>query len=244
MTQFAFQFFDGFPSGPSHVLHVVRQLQQTEVGRIFLASLPPRVTFRFHEGDAASRASASTLLATITLPRNTFRGPFETAQTVIHELAHLIQRVQQLDPTLKGLLEGAHRVLNRHRGDRRFAWVAEPLDLIETEETLAQDVVGLIFRFGWGRNYRDRYYVPGDERSPPPGALRPTLSAPDRATFLATLRRLQARQLSPEQLRANWNGYERFYERALEAGWVGEDPRFLARLANGRRERGGTAVRP
>ena len=107
------------------------------------------------------------------------------------------------------------------------------------EETLAQEVVGLIYRLGWGRNYRDRYYVPGDEAEPPAGALRPTLSAPDRATFLATLRRLRATQLSPEQLRANWQAYEEFYRRALSVGWVGDDPQWRAKLAAMRAQRGG-----
>lgn len=241
MERFVFQGFKSYPPGPARILHVVRQLEQTEVGRLFLINSPQQITFRFSEGDAASRASANSTLDIIKIPRNTFTSPFKTQQTVIHELAHLLQRVQQLDPDLKGLLNGLYPVLSRHRADRRFAWVTEPLDRVRTEETMAQDVVGLIFRLGWGRDYRNSYYVPGDEGSPPPGALRPTLSASDRGLFLAAIRRLQAARLSPEQLRANWEGFEECYSRALKIGWVGEDARFRALLKNGRLQRGGAS---
>lgn len=221
----------------------MRELRQAEVGRLFLANLPPYITFHFAEGDATSRASANTLVELIYVYRNTFRSTFETASTVIHELAHLIQQVSMLHPALKGLLESAWKVLNRHRADRRFAWVAEPLDRVRTEETMTQDLVGLIYRLGWGRNYRDRYYVPGDEGSPPSGALRPTLTAAERGMFIAAISRLRAARLSPAQLRANWEGYEEFYTRALKVGWVGEDPRWKARLTNERQQRGAASPR-
>lgn len=243
MTHFVFRHVDRYPTGPARILHVVRQLQQTEVGRLFLANLPSTITFVLQEGDITSRASARWLTATIAIPKNTFRSPFETEQTVIHELAHLLQQVPQLDLSLRDFLEGIPSVLNRHRGDRRFGWVTEPLDRVRTEETMAQDLVGLIFRLGWGRNYRDRYYVPGDEKSPPPGALRPTLSASDRGLFLAAMRRLRAKQLSPEQLRANWEAFEEFYTRALKVGWVGEDARYRALLTNERQQRGAAIPR-
>ena len=211
MTQFAFRNFEGYATGPARIMHVVRQLQLSEVGRLFLNSLPHNVTFVFVQGDAASRASVRWLIAKIFIPRIAFRGPHETQQTVIHELARLLQRVAQFDAEIREFLEGAHNILLRHVADRRFAWVTEPLDRIRTEETMAQDLVGLIFRLGYGRDFHDRYYVPGDERPPPPGTLRPTLTAPERATFLAAMRRLQAIQLSPEQLRANWMAFEEFH---------------------------------
>ena len=242
MTTFHFQGFGNQPAERARIENVIRQLRLTEVGRLFLSRMPPRVTFRYHKGDKGSRASADSLLDRIVVPQNTFDSRFDTYQTMIHELAHLLQSTRQLDLDIRGLLEGAHGILVKHRNDRRFAWVAAPLKQLTTEETLAQDIVSLIFRLGYGRAYTDHYYIPGDGAVPPSGTLRPTLTAQDRLTFERVMRKLGANALSGEELRSNLRAYEEFYRRALSAGWVGSDERFRARLDAMRRQRGANAT--
>jgi len=237
MTTFSFQGFAERPAERARIENVIRQLRLSEAGRLFLSRMPPRVTFRYYKGDKASRASADPLLDRISVPQNTFDGRFGAYQTIIHELAHLLQTTRQLDFEIKGLLEGAHNILVKHQGDRRFAWVSAPLKTLMTEETLSQDIVSLIFRLGYGRTYTDHYYVPGDGAVPPAGVLRQTLTVQDRRLLEQVMRKLQSTTLSGEQLRSNFRAYEAFYERALNAGWVGSDAQFKARLDAERRRR-------
>lgn len=237
MTSFSYQGFGANSAGRARIERIIRELQKTEVGRLFLSNLPPNVTFRYKEGDQFTRASADTWHDTITVPQNTFDSGFGAYQTIIHELAHLLQRVPQLDFDIKGLLEGIHGVLVKHQKDRRFAWVTAPLKRLMTEETLAQDIVGLIFRLGYGRAYNDHYYITGDETVPPKGTLHPSLSANDRLLFMGVMRKLQTQKLSGGELRSNFQAFEEFYQRAMSANWIGIDDETKARFARERARR-------
>lgn len=238
MTFLSFQNFGGRPRERAAIEGVFKGLDRSEIGRRFRSSLPPRVTFQYFGGDRSSRAKAMKALNLIIVYQNTFDSPFDTIETILHELAHLLQSVLYLEPGLKPKLEGAYRVLARHQNEPRFAWVAEPLKRLKTEETLAQEMVRLILMLGHGRPYRNHYYIPGDEPAPPKGTLHPTLSPEGRLEFENLKDSLQARALSPTDLHANLDAYEEFYRRAREVGWIGPGGTIQADLDNERRMRG------
>lgn len=182
MTFLSFQNFNDRPNERAAIERVFKGLERSEIGRRFRSYLPPRVTFRYFKGDRSSRASAEKSLSRINVFQNTFESPFSTIQTILHELTHLLQSVPYLEPGLTSLLEGAHDLLAKHQKEARFGLVAEPLKRLKTEETFAQDMVGLIFRLGHGRLYRDHYYIPGDEAMPPEAYCSPSFPHRDCAS--------------------------------------------------------------